>query len=586
MKTLVQAPAIVERLLGLNHVNDLYTRVAREARPGDCQSFLETTIEALDLRCHIPASDLERIPKAGPLIVVANHPFGAVEGIVLAAALRKVRGDVRLLANFLLQRIPELNELFFFVDPFDRRASSAANVSPLRQSIQWLHAGGALAMFPAGEVAHLSVSSGRISDPPWKPAAARLARRAGAAVLPVYFDGANGKLFQMLGLIHPRLRTAMLIRELLSKRGQRIDMRIGSVIPARKIQEFDDDAKLTQYLRERTYLLQHRPTPMTQGPTLLFSSNTAHHEPIAPAQDPSELSTEVTSLPASQVLIETGDYTVCAARAHRIPTLLKEIGRLREITFRATGEGTGKSLDLDTFDYDYLHLFVWNRARKQIVGGYRLGQTDVLLGAKGRQGLYTSTLFNYSEEALGQINPALELGRSFVSPDYQKEYAPLLLLWKGIGRFIVQNPRYKALFGPVSISDQYSSVSKQLMVRFLRLRHGLAGKRAIVTPRNAFRDRRVDGWDDSTIRTLLHDGDDISDLVSEIEPDKKGIPVLLRQYLKFGAKLLAINVDPNFSNVVDGLLMADLTHADRKMLNRYMGADGADAFLNYHSSRK
>jgi putative hemolysin len=290
----------------------------------------------------------------------------------------------------------------------------------------------------------------------------------------------------------------------------------------------------------------------------------------------------VDSLPADQLLLEADDLAVYHARARQIPDTMRELGRLREITFRATGEGTGKSFDIDRFDEDYVQVFVWSRARREIVGAYRLGPTDEILPAKGKQGLYTSTLFNCHIRLLEQISPALELGRSFVRSEHQKSYQPLLLLWKGIGQYCRRNLRYRHLFGPVSISNTYQSMSKQLMVHFLRVHH-LAGELVrLVRPRNPFRTPRVNPSERSAYDVLLRDSEDVSDLVADLEPDQKGIPVLLRQYLKMGAKLLAFNVDPAFADCVDGLLVADMAQTDVRLLDRYMGRAGRMEFLEFH----
>ena len=571
----MRAAAPLERLLAMDRLNDLYDFASARAQSLD--QFLDHLLGRIGARCHVHADDLARIPATGPVIVVANHPFGALEGLLLASMLGRVRPDFRILANFLLQRIPELRDIFLFVDPFGGSGAASSNIAPLRQAIRWVKDGGLLATFPAGEVSHLHLRERQIFDPPWNPTVARIARMTGAPVVPIFFEGSNTPLFQLLGLVHPRVRTAMLIREVFTKRGQRVDVRVGSIIPPRKLQSFESDAEMTDFLRQRTYWLKHRPA----AKKIVSPVSQQTMEPIDPPGDASVMRAEVAALPVAQTLVDTPEFRVCYATAPQIPHLLREIGRLRELTFRATGEGTGKSTDIDTFDFDYLHLFVWSKSDGEVIGGYRIGQTDVILRAKGHQGLYTSTLFDYKPEVLRRINPALELGRSFVAPAHQKAYAPLMLLWKGIGQLMVREPRYRHLYGPVSISNTYSSVSKQLMVRFLRLHHGSAETDRIVKPKHPFPDRRVDGFDDAAVRALLHDGDDLSEIVSEIEPDQKGIPVLLRQYLKFGAKLLAINVDPQFSDVVDGLLYADLSRAPRRMMEKYMGRDGAASFLAY-----
>jgi putative hemolysin len=308
----------------------------------------------------------------------------------------------------------------------------------------------------------------------------------------------------------------------------------------------------------------------------------AKQEPIVPPQDPGALAAEVTALPVDYLLAEHEELAVYHAAARQIPVVMREIGRLREITFRATGEGTGRAIDLDSFDGDYVQLFIWHRAKREIVGAYRLGQTDTILADKGKRGLYTSTLFDYRTALLERLGPALELGRTFVRQEYQRSFAPLLLLWKGIGHYVVRHPRYKMLLGPVSISNTYQSASRQLMVQFLKAHHLMAGLSDLVRPRNPFREQRVGGWDAESVKTMVKQSDDLSELVAELEPDQKGIPVLLKQYLKLGAKLLAVNLDPDFSDVVDGLIVVDLTRTERRVLEKYMGKEGAGGFLRYH----
>jgi hypothetical protein len=268
--------------------------------------------------------------------------------------------------------------------------------------------------------------------------------------------------------------------------------------------------------------------------------------------------------------------------------VLQEIGRLREITFRAVGEGTGRSADLDAFDPHYLHLFVWDREASRIAGAYRLGLTDEIVPRSGLAGLYTYTLFKFGRRLLGRLGPAIELGRSFVVGDYQRSYAPLLLLWKGIGRFAAARPRYRRLFGAVSISDEYDSTTKEMLMSFLRLHCLDESLAAMLRPRNpprgAIRRRPRFGvlQDRDLLSAVVHDINDVDELVREIESDAKGIPILLRQYLKLNARLLGFNIDPVFGNVLDGLFYVDLTQIDRCVLDRYMGRAEAAAFLGYH----
>jgi hypothetical protein len=292
---------------------------------------------------------------------------------------------------------------------------------------------------------------------------------------------------------------------------------------------------------------------------------------------------EVAALPASAWLGAQGEYQVGLAHASEIPALLDEMGRLREITFRAAGEGTGRTRDLDAFDQYYRHLFVWHRGARALVGAYRLGLTDEILSERGPDGLYTHTLFRYDRRLLDRLSPAIELGRSFVRAEYQKDYAPLLLLWKGIGAFVVAHPRYRRLFGPVTISPDYSSLSRHLLMAFLEANRRLPDLARLVAPRNPppTARRRDEGV---VAGRMAVDLDEADALITDIEADGRGLPVLLRQYLKLNARLLGWNVDSRFGRALDGLMLVDLVDVPRPVLTRYLGKAGAASFLASHGA--
>lgn len=564
----------LERLSGLQRCRALYAELsARAPADGD---FVERTLQTLGVDASFSPGELERIPASGPLIVVANHPFGAIEGLVLAALLRRRRPDVKILANYLLQSLPELGELLIPVDPFRRQDSTRRNVRPMRAGLRWLQHGGVLLLFPAGEVSHLQLARGEVTDSPWSLSLARMVRSSGAPVLPIHVPGRNGWLFQLAGLIHPRLRTALLPRELLNKTNKSLPVRIGRLISAARLSAIGEDRSLVEYLRLRTYLLAKAAGPATARPQ--------QPPPKVCGESPEALAAEIAALPSAQLLVESGAYQVWQAEAFQMAALLQEIGRLRELTFRRCGEGTGKEVDLDQFDHHYLHLFVWNREEREIVGAYRCGRTDQILQQRGVAGLYTSTLFKYRRELLEQIGPALEMGRSFVRPEYQKSYAPLLLLWKGIGHFVVRHPQYRNLFGPVSISRDYSDLSRQLIAGSLQQAMLLPELARQVQPRVPLplRPLKLRGCDRQLAQSLLGDIEEVSVLVGELELEQTGIPVLLRHYLNLGGRFLAFNRDPEFSDALDGLVLVDLTRTERKTLDRYMTREGTKAFLEQH----
>jgi hypothetical protein len=294
------------------------------------------------------------------------------------------------------------------------------------------------------------------------------------------------------------------------------------------------------------------------------------------------LQAEIDALPPDKRLIDHGRFHVYCARAAQIPWALQEIGRLRELTFRAVGEGTGRSSDIDLFDAFYLHLFVWDAHAAAIVGAYRLGLVDEILARHGKRGLYTHSLFKYRTRMLDSLSPAIELGRSFVRAEYQRSFAPLLLLWAGIGRFIERSPQYAVLFGPVSISARYAPASRRLIVEYVSAYRADTRLAREVRPRRPFRDgarTAPPGAAMSAPASL----DELSRRVAEIEHDGKGVPVLLRQYLQLGGRLLGFNLDRDFADTLDGLIMVDLREVEEAVLARYMGKRGAAAFRAYHA---
>ena len=308
----------------------------------------------------------------------------------------------------------------------------------------------------------------------------------------------------------------------------------------------------------------------------------AEHAPVASPIPASLLKAEVEALPADQYLVASGQYLIVYARAPQMPWCLQEIGRLRELSFRAAGEGTGKASDIDLFDAYYLHLFLWDRETSAIVGAYRMGLADEILSRYGERGLYTRSLFSYGPRLMRTLNPAIELGRSFVRAEYQRSFSPLLLLWRGIGQFVLRSPQYAVLFGPVSISNSYAPVSRQIMVDYLRANNSEAKLARHVRPRRPFRVERSKVRNEVEVADL-RDIEHLSRVIARIEHDNKGIPILLKQYLKLGGRLLGFSSDQQFSDALDGLVVVDLRASEPRVLARYMGEAGAAAFFARHT---
>ena len=552
--------------------HELYNVMQRAGR-AESLSVFDRLLRALEVELVCPREDLSRIPESGALVVAGNHPTGLLDGAVAAALCLRRRPDVRILVNHLLPFHEDIEPYLIRVDPYERRDSVDRNRAPLREAVRWLRRGGCLVTFPAGDVSRLDWKHWQIADPEWNPSIAGLVRLGRAAALPVHIRAGNSPAFHLLGAVHPRLKTLRLPAELLNKRGSRVEVRVGTAVPFSRLAAFGD-REMIAHLQARNILLgkcSARPSP----------------SPLAPGGAPA-----VVSVPdllgrslAGCCLVENGEWAVTLFRGGEDPQLMGTIGRLREAAFRQAGEGTGSEVDVDRFDAHYDQLVLWNLKDRAIGGGYRIGATAEILPRFGPSGLYTSTLFRFRPEFFRRLGPAAELGRSFIAPEYQKLYMALLTLWQGIGAWIRRHPECRRLFGPVSISASYQNVSRLLLVQALTDSALEAELAPFVRPRRPLRDRQARAVRDAWRRLCIRQPEQISDLIASLEPDGKGVPVLLRQYLRLGGRIAAFNVDPQFSNVIDGLIVVDLLRTEKQLLERYLTASGAREFLEFHASQ-
>lgn len=573
----------VENALGLRGFDEFYQESARlfRAHPQHPQVFawFDSVAHALKLQEEVDLPPEFMFPKQGPLIIVANHPFGVIDPVMLARWAARFRPDLKVMTNSLMLAMKELEGHVIPVDPFGGEAASKRNLAPMKEAIRLLRGGGALIIFPAGEVASYKPGRG-LDEPKWSNHLGSLVRRTQATVLPVYFPGSNSALFHAAGLIHPRLRTSLLLREFCNRANTAVPMRVGQPIPYSRLKKFEDDEPLTRYLRVHTFVLHQRGREAAAKLTVAGENITL--TPPSETQQ-AHMVEEIDRLRArGGRLVGQGMLSVYQAHSHEIPALLPEIGRLREVTFREVGEGTGNDIDLDKYDRYYEHLILWDEEKEQVAGAYRLGRADVILREYGPKGLYTNTLFRFEKPFLANLEAAVEMGRSFIIKAYQRHLASLPLLWKGIAHWIARNPRYKKLFGPVSISKDYSSLSRKMIVEFLQDNRMHPHLSSFVKARNPFRYLRTRRMMREFISADLQSVDDCSALISSLETDGKGIPTLLKHYLKLNATLLSFNVDKDFSSVVDGLIMVDFTETDPRLLAKYMGDENCRQYLISH----
>ena len=552
-------------------------------RQGAQENVIDSILREMRVEYSVRESDLKHVPQEGPAIVFANHPFGMLDGLLMASLFLRLRPDVKLLANQLLGCMSELAPYYILVDNMMGEGHEAANRKGIREALEWVRQGHLLVVFPAGEVASWSRHHRRVLDPQWNRNMARMARVTGAKSIPAFISGANSVGFHLAGMINPRLRTLFLPHELVNKCGRRMEVRLGAPVEGETLKAIKDDDKAIDLLRWNSSLLALRDR-IGSPRTRFFQGSWQPRHAVAPAEDPVALQRELESLPSDALLETTGEMQVYALSSRQAPRIVREIGRLRELTFRASGEGTGKARDLDRFDAYYTHLVLWNTKRREIAGSYRICNVQQVLHRYGLRGLYTATLFRFQPKFFGKVGPALELGRSFVSLDYQRQYAPLLVLWKGIGSYLVRHPETPILFGAVSISADYSMASREVLTSFLSAHTVDAELLKMIRPKHPPR-AAAENVQEKEIFSRVFTLDDISEWVSIFESDGKGVPVLVKHYMKLGGKFLGFNVDAKFSNVLDGLLLVDLRQAKPELLGRYLGKEGAKEFLRLHRAK-
>ncbi len=518
-------------------------------------AFLDAVLKHYNITFEIPEQDLKRLPKSGPYITISNHPLGGIDGLLLLKILSQKRSDFKVMGNFLLHRIAPLAPYIMPVNPFEHHKDAKSSVTGLKQALLHLRDGHTLGIFPAGEVS--TYKEGKlIVDKAWEAAALKLIRKAEVPVVPIYFHARNSRLFYLLSKIHPVFRTAKLPSELASQGYRPIKVRIGKPISVSTQKAEKDLASLTALLRNKTYFLAkafERQRLIDKIPKTLKIPKLP--KKIADAMSTELLESEIEKLREKDCrLLQRKNYEVFLAQQIDIPFILHEIGRQREIAFREVGEGSNNAIDLDEFDAYYHHLFLWDDAKKTIVGAYRMGLGTQIFEQYGIDGFYLQDLFRFEPELYSMMERAIEMGRAYIVKAYQQKPMPLFLLWKGIVHTTLRYPEHKYLIGGVSISNQFSNFSKSLMIEFMKSNYWDPYVAQYIRPKKAFKVKLKDADKEFVFDETQADLNKFDRLIDELEPGSLRLPVLIKKYIKQNAKVVAFNVDPLFNNAVDGLM--------------------------------
>ncbi len=516
--------------------------------------MVEQVLEHLDIVCTISARDLEQIPEHGPLVIIANHPTGTLDGLALLYAVSRVRRDVKVVTNRMLTHLEPLSSLFIPVDNMGGRTAKTSLV----QMEQHLQNAGVLIFFPAGEVSRPTRKG--IRDKKWHPGFIKLAGKLRVPLLPVHIQAHNSLLFYASTLLSPTLSMLLLMQQMFRRRHSQLPIKIGQQIA------WHHWHSATLSSREMAEQCRQHVMRLGKGVPGIFKTQCA----IARPEDRATLKR---ALAQAECLGKTSDgktIYLWQRNGQEDAPLLRELGRLREIAFRAVEEGSGKRRDTDHYDDDYLHLILWDDEDLEIVGAYRFMPTASQVERRGLEGLYSYSLFHYDDKMQDVLEHGIELGRSFIQPRYWGRRG-LDYLWSGIGAYLARYPHYRYLFGPVSISGGLPPAARDLLVAFYRLwfpaTHPLAASRQ--------------PYPASLPDVLAQFGgvdyvDDLTKLKSLLGNLGCGIPPLYKQYSELcepgGVQFIDFGNDPSFNDCVDGLVLVDLCYLKANRYQRYIEA--------------
>ncbi len=586
------ATSFFKSILGLSFLENLYKQHIDEIIKF---GFWTTAVKYLNLPIDLHADELNNIPTSGATVVISNHPFGGVDGIILAYLVEQKRQDFKLfVTNMLPEKLPEVRKHFLDVELYSKGSfDKSKNNSALENAIDYVKHGGCLIIFPAGTPAQAKTPLGKAVDLEWRSGASRIIHGSQATVVPVFFEGQNSRFFQITGLLFPKVkivRTLLLGREVLNRMNKSVKVKVGSNISFSKLKNLSLQ-DTTSYLRSRVYLLSKPELKAPQKlakiknsliPFKFRKSDKVHPiiDPIPPSKIAHFLQKYRQENPES-ALIESNRYSVIMVDGSQASDdFLLELGRLREITFRSAGEGTGKRCDIDEHDSTYHHLIVWNEKKQWISGSYRLGLSPYILKQRGVRGFYTQPFFNIQKEFFDQLGDSIELGRSFVRSEEQSQWI-LFYLWKGIAKFFCLNTNYMHMFGSVSISKDYSDRSRQLISKYFMKHHGddmsLDPHYSAEIPYDFKSDLK--DTDVENILNTINERADLSKIVADLEPSLKEVPVLVYRYAELGARYLTFTVDPDFGFTLDGFIVVPIKKIPRDQLKKYLSEEDVKTFL-------
>ncbi|AZI66551.1 lysophospholipid acyltransferase family protein [Kaistella daneshvariae] len=550
----------VMRITKIDEVNRMYD-VLKDKQGKD---FFDSFVRYRELIYIVFEEDLARIPKTGPFILVSNHPLGGIDGILMTKILSEIRPDFKIMGNFLLEKIESMKPYVIPVNPFENRKDLRQSSTGMRETLKHLENGGCVGIFPAGEVSNKNNKFNEIRDKKWELPVLKLIKKAKVPVLPMYFHAKNSQLFYQLAKLHPDLQTLLLPAEMMNKREKPIRIRFGKPVSVKLLADHDSVEEMGEFLQKKIYMLKSYYEKRKSLAERLNIPNLKLNFPIQKEANivqniidetpPENILDEIKALQkAEKMLFRNANYEVFFAQYGEIPSIMREIGRQRELTFRKIGEGSNLPFDLDEYDEHYHHLFLWDSAAEKLVGAYRMALGAEVMKKYGLEGFYTSSLFEFDPELRPFFRKVIEMGRAYISAEYQQKPLPLFLLWRGIVHVCLRNPDHKFLMGGVSISNKFSEFSKSLMIEFMRSNYYDSAVAQYIHPKHEFKVHLKERDKHLFFDEVESDLNKLDRIIDDLEPEMR-LPVLIKKYIKQNAKVISFNVDPSFNDAIDGLM--------------------------------
>jgi len=527
--------------------------------------FIKSVLEDFDIKYNISESSKSNIPVSGAFIIIANHPLGIIDKLILLKVICEIRSDFKIFGDNYLDQIKSIKDYIIPTNAIKNTGFNQISYNGIKEAFKHVSSGSPIGIFPSGEVSSNYAGSSKATDKQWQKSSIRFIQKAGVQVIPVFFNGSNGNLLNIMGQMHPLLRSASIPSEILNIRRQALEIIIGKPITTKTIECFTTTNSLGVFLRSKTFSLNN-PAKIETFFNSAMRTKEKKKESIIDPVDLELLLSDLDQIAMDCLLFTKGNFTVYCAPFSQIPNIIREIGRLREITFREIGEGTNKNIDLEQYDIYYNHLFIWDNDKKKIAGSYRIGKGKDIINQYGKNGFYISSLFKIKKGFSGILEKSLELGRSFIVKEYQRQPMSLFLLWKGILWYLIKNPDYQYLIGPVSISNDYSRQSKSLIGQFIKENYFDFSLSTFIVPRNKFKIPKSIYHTNKIILEGIDDDIKILDLwIKEFQPGLS-VPVLIKKYLQMNGRIIGFNIDPDFSNCLDGLMFVNISDIPFEML--------------------